>query len=95
MYASQKEVDGAYAQIASEEGKIKQGKQKLANQEAMLQQKEKEYRDAVTKVEAGEAEISKFDTAYSSLEAGIQQLVFRLLRRRECSMSRDLRHWKR
>lgn len=74
LYASQKEVDGAYAQIASEEGKIKQGKQELANQEAMLQQKEKEYRDAVTKVEAGEAEISKFDTAYSSLEAGIQQI---------------------
>lgn len=74
LYASQKEVDGAYAQIGSEEGKIKQGKQELANQEAMLQQKEKEYRDAVTKVEAGEAEISKFDTAYSSLEAGIQQI---------------------
>ena len=101
LYASQKEVDGAYAQIGSEEGKIKQGKQELANQEAMLQQKEKEYRDAVTKVEAGEAEISKFDTAYSSLEAGIQQIEqgmeagIQALEAAECSMSRDLQHWKR
>lgn len=74
LYASQKEVDGAYAQIASEEGKIKQGKQELVNQEAMLLQKEKEYQDAVTKVEAGEAEIAKFDTAYAGLEAGIKQI---------------------